>query len=112
MDGDDPIGEILIGAAVMDAADEALTGFGRRYPRTLGVARIVCGAFLLVVGVFDGVLATVVLADVVYGGEGLTSLVLLIPIAFGVGLTVWGFGLMRRGYRRWKSGRSPESTHR
>ena len=54
MDGDDPIGEILIGAAVMDAADEALTGFGRRYPRTFGVARIVCGAFLLVVGVSRG----------------------------------------------------------
>lgn len=94
---------ILVGAAVMDAADERLTGFGRRFPRTLRFARIVGGAFLTLAGLFEAVLAMVVLAHVAYSGEGVASLGLLIPLALGVGLTVWGLGMLRRG---WASRRS------
>lgn len=101
----DPIGEItrrlawtLVGAAAMDAADEGLTGFGRRFPRTLRFARFVGGAFLVLVGLFEAVLAIVVFAHVAYSGEFAASLFLLIPLAFGVGITVWGLGMMRRGW--------------
>jgi hypothetical protein len=102
--GSDPIGEIarrlawtFVGAAVMDAADEGLTGFGRRFPRALRFARIVGGASLVLVGVLEAGAVVLFFADVAYG-EGAASLFLLIPLAFGVGLTVWGLGMMRRGW--------------
>jgi hypothetical protein len=101
----DPIGEIarrlawtLVGAAAMDAADEGMAGFGRRFPRALRFARIVGGASLVLVGLFEAVLSIVGFVHVAYSGEGLWSLVLLVPLAFGVGLTVWGLGMMRRGW--------------
>lgn len=54
----------------------------------------------------------VVLAYVAYSGEGVASLVLLIPLALGVGLTVWGLGMMRRGWasRRSVNARTPWPT--
>ena len=107
----DPIGEIarrlawtLVGAAAMDAADEGLTGLGRRFPRTLRFARIVGGAALVLVGLFEAVLAIVVFAVVAYDGEFPASLFLLVPLGFGVGLTVWGLGMMRRGWASRRSG--------
>lgn len=106
------LGWILVGAAVMDAADEGLTGFGRRFPRTLRFARIVGGAFLVLIGLFEAVSSMVGLAYVVYSDEGVASLVLLIPLAFGVGITVWGLGMMRRGWasRRSVDARAPWSN--
>ena len=115
----DPIGEIarrlawiLLGAAAMEAGDDVLTGFGRRFPGTLRFARIVGGAFLILTGLFQAVLAMVFLAYLVYSGEGVASLILLIPLAFGVGITVWGLGMMRRGWasRRSVDARAPWSN--
>ena len=108
----DPIGEILhrlalilVGAAVMEMVDEGLPGFGRRFPRTLRFARIVGGTLLVVAGLFEAVLATVALVDLMVGGEGVATLVLLVPLAFGVGITAWGLGMVRRG---WAGDRWPE----
>ncbi len=108
---DDPIGELLrrlssalLGAAVLDLVDEYATGFGRRFPRTFGVARIVVGGALLLVGPLEAGSSLAVLVYFVYSGEGLTSLFLLLPLALGAGITLWGIGMMRRG---WAGCRSP-----
>lgn len=89
---------ILVGAAVMDAVEERMTGFGEHFPRTRRFARFVGGAFLVLIGLFEAVLAIVVFAHVAYSGEFVASLFVLIPLAFGVGMIVWGLGMVRRGW--------------
>ena len=100
MDSDDPIAEILIGAAVMDATEEHLTGLGRRFPRALRFARLVGGSFLVLFGLLQAPVSLWVFADLTYSGEFPASLVLLLPFAMGVVGTVWGVRMMRRGWAR------------
>ena len=101
---------ILIGASVMEAAQDRMAGFERRHPRTLRFVRIVGGALLVLVGLFETVLSLVVLAVVLYDGEGLASLYLLVPFAFGIGITAWGVGTIRHGWASHRPRREPLSA--
>jgi len=98
MDSDDPIAEILMAAGVMDAAEEHLTGFGRRFPRTMRFVRLVGGAFLVLFGLFEALASLWAFADLTYNGEFPASLLLLVLLAMGVFAIVWGLATMRRGW--------------
>jgi hypothetical protein len=111
--GSDAIGEVirrlawmLIGAAAMDAAEEGVTGLGRRFPRALRLAQVVGGGLLVLIGFLQAVLSLVALAVVAYGGEGVESLILLIPSALGVLTVVWGLELVHPGWARRLSARA------
>jgi type IV secretory pathway TrbD component len=56
------------------------------------------GTSLVLVGLYEAVLSIVVLADLLGGGEGLVSLILLVPLAFGIGIVACGLGMIRRGW--------------
>jgi hypothetical protein len=59
------------------------------------------GAFLVVAGVYEAVLSLVVFVYVASTGD-LDDLVatafLLLPFSMGVGLTIWGIRMVRRGW--------------
>ena len=62
------------------------------------------GGTLHLVGLLEAGSSLAVLVYFVYSGDGLTSLFLLLPLALGAGITLWGIGMMRRG---WAGCRSP-----
>lgn len=91
--------EKLVDSAVDNAEDYA-SGFGKRHPRALRFVRIVGGAFLALGGLWEVVLTIVVFVYVVIDeGVQVALFVLLLPLAMGIGLLVWGIGLVRRGLR-------------
>jgi hypothetical protein len=92
--------DVIVGSAV-DASEEALPRFGRRYPRALRFARLVGGAFLVLAGLWEAVISIVVFVSVAITGDlddRMVTPFLLLPFSMGVGLTVWGLRMMRRGW--------------
>ena len=92
--------DVIVGSAV-DASEEALPRFGRRHPRALRFARLVGGAFLVLAGLWEAVISIVVFVHVAITGDlddRVVTPVLLLPFSMGVGLTVWGLRMMRRGW--------------
>jgi hypothetical protein len=90
----------------LDALDEDLDEFdkagrylSRHFPRAWRVLTIAFGAFLIFGGLLDLAMAIggfiyVVSSEPVH----VSWLVLLLPLAFGIGLIVWGSGLVRRAW--------------
>ena len=86
------LADVVVGSAV-DASEDALPRFGRRHPRALRFARLGGGAFLVLVGLYEALLSVVVFVYVAITGDfgdRVVTAVLLLSLAFGVGLTVWG----------------------
>lgn len=93
------VGDTLADSAV-DRAENYASGFGLRHPRGLRFVRIVGGALLALVGLWDVVITIGAFVYVVIGeGIQLALLILLLPLGMGFGLLVWGIGLLFRGLR-------------
>jgi hypothetical protein len=94
------LADVVVGSAV-DASEDALPRFGRRHPRALRFARLGGGAFLALVGFYEALLCVVVFVYVAITGDfddRVLTPVLLIPLSLGVGITVWGLRMVRRGW--------------